>query len=193
MPLSVDPVQGSGDRYVPQRGPAAFADAGYCGHSFNQGLLRFHDSVSGPNFRQLCFDAFPELRKIDRQADVLAFDWNGKQYLTAKVKGEKDPMLLVADIALGSVETLAPVTAFAAVLKEPNMPEFFSGEVYDQWRAAVGRPEDGLTFTDCVEYTTPFWLGGEDDLTNLQLIDMDVSWTVGAQMLAQARATGQLS
>jgi len=193
MALRVDPVNGSGGRHVPRRGPSSFADAGYCGHSFNEGLLRFHDSVSASIFRQVCFQALPEVHSYDRNADVLAFDWNGKQYLTAKVKGQKSIMVLVADIAAGTVEALAPVEVFAAILKQPDVGEYFSGSLYDEWRAAVGKPGSGLAFTDCVEYTTPFWLGGPDSIDNMQLTDMDVSWTVGAQLRAQARAAGKLS
>ncbi|MDR1441183.1 MAG: DUF1851 domain-containing protein [Bifidobacteriaceae bacterium] len=185
MALVVDPVQGDGGTWVPRRGPRVFADAGYCGRSFNQGVLRFHDSTTGPNYRGLCFDAFPELSAIDRRADVLAFDWNGKQYLTAKVRGQKQVMILVADLGTGSVEPLSDVSTFAGVLKEPNMAEYFSGDLYDEWRNAVERPEAQLAFTDCVEYTMPLYLGGLDSIENLQLIDLDVSWTIGAQIRSQ--------
>ncbi|MDR0283891.1 MAG: hypothetical protein LBI33_03245 [Propionibacteriaceae bacterium] len=188
MALIVDPVQGTGTRHVPRRGPTSFADAGYCGRSFNEGVLRFHDATTAPNFRDLCHEAFPELRRLDRKADVLAFDWSGKQYLTAKIAGSKDLTILVADIGTGTLETLATVAEFAVVLKMDNMRDFFNAEAYDQWRTHVGHPDDGLAFTDCVEYTTPLWLGGEDDPTNMQLIDMDVSWTIGTQLLTQTRA-----
>jgi len=188
MTLIVDPVHGEGTRHVPLRGPASFADAGYCGRSFNEGVLRFHNAATAPNFRQMCFEAFPTLSQIDPKADVLAFGWNGKQYLTAKVSGNKDIMILVADIGTGTLETLAPVATLAAVLKMDNMGDFFDAPLYDEWRKLVGRPHDGLAFTDCVEYTQPLWLGGEDELTNMQLIDMDVSWTIGSQLLSQIQA-----
>ena len=135
----------------------------------------------------------PELNRMDRKADVLAFDGNGKQYLTAKVSGSCDLMVVVADSAAGSVEPLASVQTFAAVLKADNMPEYFGGDIYDQWRVAVGKPDAGLAFTECVEYTMPLWLGGQDDITNLTLIDMDVSWTVCAQARQQAQAAGALA
>jgi hypothetical protein len=191
MTLIVDPVHSEGSRYVPRRGPKAFADAGYCGRSFNQGLLRFHDAATAQNYRQLCFEAFPQLRRMDARADVLAFDWNGKQYLTATLSNEPGVAVLVADLATATVERLATVEEFAAVLKLDTMADFFDGGLYDEWRTAVGRPGEGLAFNDCVEYTIPLWAGGVDEIANLQLIDLDVSWTIGAQLLINARTAGE--
>jgi hypothetical protein len=185
MALTVDPVNGDAGRYVPRRGPASFADGGYCGRSFNQGVLRFHDATTGPNYRELCFAAFPELASIDPDADVLAFDWHGRQYLTALPNGVGDVQVLIADIGAGTLEILVGVVEFAAVLKMDNMRDFFDGQLYDQWRASVGRPGAGLAFTDCVEFTMPLYLGGAETVDNLQLIDLDVSWTIGAQLKVQ--------
>jgi hypothetical protein len=189
MALIVDPVEGAGGKWTPRRGPSAFADAGYCGHSFNQGLIRFHDAQTGPNYRALCHQAFPELRDLDRKADVLAFDWHGRQYLTAKIKGESDLQIVMADIGTGTLDVLVSTTQFAAVLRLDNVADYFDGELYDQWRAAVGHPDAGLAFTDCIEYTVPLYLGGDETLDNLTLIDLDVSWTVGAQIRAQTPRT----
>ncbi|MGC3993922.1 MAG: hypothetical protein QM779_07430 [Propionicimonas sp.] len=185
MALKVDPVQGAGGRHVPRRGPASFADAGYCGRSFNEGVLRFHDAQTGPNYRELCFEAFPELATVDADADVLAFDWHGRQYVTAAVAGTPDVQVLILDVCAGTIERLAGVAEFAAVLKLDNMRDFFDGDFYDQWRAAVGRPDGQLGFSDCVEFTVPLYLGGPETVENLQLIDLDVSWTIGAQLRAQ--------
>jgi len=185
MSLIVDPVHGSGGTYIPRRGPKSFAEAGYCGRSFNQGMLRFHDSETGPNFRKLCFEAFPELASLDKKADVLAFDWNGKQYLTAKLSGHKDLQVLVADLGSGTVEELASVAAFAAVLKLPEMDDYFGASLYDQWRERTGNANSALGFTDCVSYHLPLNLGGEDNIDNLRMVDLDVAWTLGAQIRRQ--------
>lgn len=188
MVLVVDPVQGNGGRYVPQRGPNDFADAGYCGHSFNQGLIRFHDSETGPMYRDAVFSAFPELKRMDRKADVLAFDWQGCQYLTASLRGERELMVLKADIGFGQLEPLAPISALAAILKAPDTARYFYGDRFDEWRALVGRPESQLGFTDCIDFQTPIFLGGADEAENMALTDMDVAWTIGGQLLAQARS-----
>jgi hypothetical protein len=187
MALRVDPVQGAGGVWVPRRGPREFADAGYCGRSFDEGMLRFHDAQTGPNYRELVFAGFPELGKIDRKADVLAFDWNGKQYLTAKVPGERDVQVLVADLGAGELSRLASVAQFAAVLKLDNVGEFFDVGLFNDWKQQVGEPDAQLGFSDCVEYQVPLYLGGADDVSNLQLGDMDVSWTIGVQIMNQKR------
>lgn len=188
MALIVDLVQGNGGRHVPRQGPSEFADAGYCGHSFNQGVIRFHDSQTGPMFRESVFAAFPEIKRMDRQAVVLAFDWQGCQYLTAKLRGERELMVLKADIGVGTLEPLAPVVTLAAILKAPDMQRYFYGERFDEWRALVDRPGSQLSFTDCVDFQVPLFLGGEDTAQNMQLTDMDVAWTIGGQLLAGTRS-----
>jgi hypothetical protein len=62
----------------------------------------------------LVFEAFPEVRRFDKRADVLAFDWNGKQYLTARPSLSKKVVVLVADLGTGSVGELATADEFAA-------------------------------------------------------------------------------
>ncbi len=38
---------------------------------------------------------------------------------------------------------------------------------------------------ECVGYQTPLFLGGVDATTNLEICDVDVYWTLSAQILAQ--------
>lgn len=121
MALIVDTVAGAGTEYSPRRGPKDFAQAGYCGRSFNEGLLRFHDTETAPHFRELAVQAFPQILKIDKKADVLAFDWRGNQYLTAKMAGQSDPVVLHADLATAELNMIASVPEFAAALTAPNV------------------------------------------------------------------------
>ena len=187
MAFTRDSMHGKRGRHVPSRGPAVFADNGYCGYSFNNGLIRFHDSTTAPIFRQYCFEMFPQLMSLDPQADVLAFDWNGRQYLTAQVDGKPDVMILRADLAADNLEQLVTVDHFAEVLENDDVSAFFDGDLYDQWRVSIGRPNKYVGFKDCIEYQVPFWLGGASDVSNLQRSNMDVCWGIGVQMREQTR------
>jgi hypothetical protein len=180
--LVIDPtVQGTGGVYVPEGATSAFADAGYCGRSFNSGLLRFHDSVSTPLFRAHVLTAFPDLEGTG--IDVLAFDWMGRQVLT---RGGS-PELLLADPAIGEYGEFLEVGMFSQVLKIDGAARAVEGELFAAWRAAAGAGERPLNFTDGVQYAIPLFLGGTHDAANLELIDLDVMWTITAQLIVRAQ------
>lgn len=180
--LVIDPtVQGAGGAYVPEGATSAFADAGYCGRSFNSGLIRFHDSVSAPIFRAHVFTAFPALASSG--IDVLAFDWMGRQVLTRAGSDE----LLLADPAIGEYGDFFEVGMFSQALKIDAAARAFEGDLFDAWRAAVGAGERPLNFTDGVQYAIPLFLGGEHSVENLELIDLDVMWTITAQLIVRSQ------
>jgi hypothetical protein len=68
------------------------------------------------------------------------------------------------------------------LVDEPDAAAAYS--FFAQWLAAGGvRPE----YDQCIGYKRPLYLGGSDDVTNLEAIDFDVYWSLSAQILAQVR------
>ncbi|WP_284978680.1 T6SS immunity protein Tdi1 domain-containing protein [Arthrobacter sp. fls2-241-R2A-200] len=58
---------------------------------------------------------------------------------------------------------------------EPSLlPSFFN-----KWR--LENPAD-LAFDECVGYKVPLFLGGDDELHNLELSDMEVYWSLMGQL-----------
>lgn len=179
--LIIDPgVHGTGERYVPEEFTPRFADAEYCGVSFNTGLIRFHDSVSGPAYREYVRSAFP---RLDPVCDVLAFDWSGRQIVT---QGES-PTLRLADPATGEASEWYSVDEFAAALKIDAGARALDGGLFDRWREFVGRPGAQLPWDGAVAYTVPLYAGGPEGVENLQFIDLDVLWYFTVQVLDQTR------
>lgn len=187
MALRVDPrVTGSGGTFTPAHVGPVFANAGYCGHSFNEGLLRFHDSESGPTFREHVRTAFPELIGVD--ADVVAFDWQGRQIVTTNQGDPSDPVLVVADIGRGEVGEFGLLSEFTGILREDDLvAQLFNEAFFKSWKESVGASGAGLSFTDCAAFSVPLYLGGQAEAANIELIDMDVNWTIGTQIWEQVR------
>lgn len=75
--LVLDAQEGrQGYPYVPRNFPSVLADANWCGASFNRGLLRIHDAVSGPDSAKDILKVFSG--RVSASADVIAFDWVGR-------------------------------------------------------------------------------------------------------------------
>ena len=189
MALTLDAgIDNGGGPYVPEGVPSVFADAGYSGHSFEGGLLRFHDAASGPQFRAYVRAAFPEI--ADPKVDVLAFDWQGRQIISIREKRSLgrwgDIELRVADLAAGKIFELSTIEEFAAVLKFDLAGRTFGESAYALFRGSNGVPDGVLAFDECVEYTHPLFLGGADDVSNMAVTNTAVYWSVVGQLRAKS-------
>lgn len=118
MTLRVDPSSRDGVPCGPEGAPSAFADAGYCGASFNEGLIRFHDAASAGAIRESVMDAFSA--EVAGTLDVLACDWMGRQIVTVTGGGD-DPVLHVADIGRGQVSAWMRWTQFCAAVQDGSI------------------------------------------------------------------------
>jgi hypothetical protein len=187
MPLQRDQgVEGLGGPYVPAHVGRVFVDAGYSGGSFNNGLLRFHDAESGPALREHVLAGFPELKR--GKADVVAFDWHGRQVVALKQGFRREAKLVLADIGRGTVEDLADVSTFATgLLNDAVVDALFDQGPFEAWRAHAGEAGEALAFHDCVEFMVPVYLGGSESLENLNRVDMGVAWDLGVQIWSQVK------
>lgn len=152
----------------------------YAGCSFEGGLYRVHDASTGPLGLRVLHDAFPGSRE---RATPFAYDWLGRQFAvdTARLEGA-EPLILLLEPGTGQALEI-PLT-FARFheqldgLREPALANGFFLEWAEANPAAVP-----LAPTQCVGYGVPLFLGGEDVVSNLEIIDFDVYWTLCGQLL----------
>jgi hypothetical protein len=57
-------------------------------------------------------------------------------------------------------------------------------DFYEQWCSSGGKAP---TWGQCIGYKNPLFLNGGDVLENLEAIDMEVYWSIAAQLLARVR------
>lgn len=55
---------------------------------------------------------------------------------------------------------------------------------FKSWLGSGGKSP---AYDQCVGYKIPLYLGGNDEVTNLEISDFDVYWTLSAQLLTNAR------
>lgn len=158
--------------------PAALRRAaGGC--SFGGGLYRVHSTASPTEADAWVNEGFPE---FGGDLQCFGFDWLGRQFAVAGPRAGHEMVQLLEP---GTGEALDTLVHFADFhdqeLVDESEPALATG-FFGEWRAAGGADPG---FSQCVGYVRPLFLGGADDVSNLELFDIDVYWTLLGQMRAQ--------
>jgi len=151
----------------------------FAGCAFENGLYRLHDATTGPRCAALVNEAFPAFAA---RACPFAFDWLGRQFAldSGRLDGS-EPLVLLLEPGTG--EALEVPLSFAAFheqldeLREPALAAAF----FADWAAA--NPDCvPLASEQCAGYRVPLFLGGRDVVDNLEVSDIDVYWSLCAQL-----------
>jgi len=136
------------------------------------------------HFTRLASAAFPAL--ADR-IECFGADWLGRQFATDRGRIESgEPLVLMLEPGTGeALEIPVSVADFHAheLIEEADAVVALS--FFGDWVSAGGaRPG----YAQCIGYKVPLFLGGHDEIANLEMIDLDVYWTLTAQLLSKTRA-----
>lgn len=153
------------------------------GTSFAQGLYRLHTKSSARASNRLVQAAFPE---FGRRFTCFGYDWLGRQFALDSSRGLADD----AEILLfepGTGEALEIPVAFSQFHNMELVDyteEALARDFFSEWRRRGGSVPNA---SQCVGYRRPLFLGGKDDVANLELSDLDVYWIVMGQLRQQAK------
>lgn len=163
-------------------GYVEFADE-FAGASFAGGLYRIHDSVSGPKAKAWLQEVFPEFA---RRATPFAYDWLGRQFAVDRTRlADGQPLMLLLEPGTG--EALDIDASFVG-LHELELVEYpddaLAVSFYKEWRAS-GVDARPLERDECAGYKIPLFLGGEDEVENLEVVDLEVYLSFSGQLSSQ--------
>lgn len=152
----------------------------WAGASFGAGLYRIVSATTGPLLSGLVNDSYPDFAG---RAIAFSYDWLGRAFaidFARKANGE--PQILLFEPGTGEAleipHSLAEFHNQLGELAEPALAHSF----FREWSAA-NRQHLPLPLTSCVGYKVPLFLGGKDRADNLELIDLDVYWSITGQLL----------
>ncbi|MDB5708528.1 MAG: hypothetical protein JWL96_598 [Sphingomonas bacterium] len=145
------------------------------------GAYRLHRPEDVARFTDLAKGAFPNFAS---RIECFGVDWLGRQFATdrSRLLGGF-PQVLMLEPGTGAVlEIPFDQTSFheQELVEEPD-----AGVAYPfflEWLKSGGKRP---FYDQCVGYKRPLYLGGADDITNLEIADLDVYWTLAAQLLAR--------
>lgn len=181
--VTEDPALDQLDEVSP--GFAAFMRE-FSGVSFNNGLYRAHLISDIGQRTALCVEAFPPLENA-----VVCFssDWMGRQFAVDYTRPEGQKAILLCDSGTADVFEI-PYTFMefhdSALIDDEET--LLSSASYREWLDAGGRPP-GLQ--ECIGYKVPLFLNGEDALENLEVTDMEVYWSINAQIIARIQGRSE--
>ncbi len=152
----------------------------FAGRTFEGGLYRIHDSNSGPTAARAVVEAFPEF--ADR-ACPFAFDWLGRQFALDSGRRESgEPLVLLLEPGTGEA---LEVPRTLAGFHDEELVEYLDAALatgfFREWQKH--EPANRmLGFSECVGYRMPLFLGGSDSVDNLEVIDLEVYWSICGQL-----------
>lgn len=155
------------------------------GCSFNGGLYRVHNATTAALAQRFVGDAFPAYAT---RTACFGFDWLGRQFAVDHAGGvPNDPAVVMFEPGTGEVlEIPVPFSRF----HDEELVDFadaaLAREFFDAW-ASMGPDSLPLPFDRCVGYRIPLFLGGRDIQENLEVIDIDVYWTITTQLRSQTK------
>jgi hypothetical protein len=157
----------------------------YAGCTFENGLYRLHDSVTGPQAAGWVATAFPG---YEHRACPFGYDWLGRAFCvdSSRIQGGEFLILLV-DLEEGECyEIPASFHGFHDDVLVNQSEAALVASLFSEW-AAVNPGKIPLKRSECVGYKVPLFLGGEDNPGNQEVTDLDVYWTLTGQLLANTR------
>jgi hypothetical protein len=157
----------------------------YSGVAFNSGLYRIHTVDSAKKWNSIVGEAYP---KFKNRIMCFSYDWLGRQFALDRERRNEEGEPLVLMMELGTGEALEIPATFLSFHNEELVDytdAALAENFYYKWLNSAGR---NLSPNECVGYKIPLFLGGEDIISNLEIIDIEVYWGICGQLLNKVKS-----
>ena len=153
------------------------------GASFDRGLYRIMLPTEREQWTAPLSEAFPQ---FVRRSSVFAYDWLGRIFAIDSGRQEKDGcgVLLLEPGTGGALEIPCGIRSFHEEVLIHDREAPLAASFHAQWLEQGGKIPSRK---QCVGYKKPLFLSGVDLVSNLELVDMDVYWTVSSLLIRKAR------
>lgn len=153
----------------------------FAGCTFDNGLYRVNTLAVAESAAEWCGGLVPAL---SGKLFCFAFDWLGRALAIDLREGSGRQVVMVDPGGGDVLESEMPLLDFhesAMVSDDPLARPF-----YEEWLGSQS-DVDRLSPDECAGYRVPLFLGGEDEADNLELIPLDVYWSISTQLYQGVR------
>lgn len=154
------------------------------GKTFNQGVYRVLRPDQLADAKEAMERVFPEFRG---RIEPFGFDWLGRHFALDRRRIENGKaQVLILEVGAGeAMQIPASVAEFHNVELVEYADDALSLPFWSRWRE--GNPA-ALAHSECVGYQVPLFLGGADDLPNLEVMDLSVYVEICGQLRNKTRS-----
>lgn len=158
---------------------------GLGGVTLDDGFYRFHGEASARRSEQACAAL---IGGFEGRFRCFAVDWLGRELAVDTRPGRRQEVIIVDPGAAEYLTTSTVLDDWHDAVADPEADPL-AWTFYQEWRAANPSFRD-LAFDQAIGYRVPLFLGGEDEVANLEVTDREVYFEVCTQ-LALARQVNQ--
>lgn len=156
----------------------------FAGVTFGGGLYRVHKLDEIEKWDKIVTEAYPEFKG---RIHCFGYDWLGRQFAIDKKRVRNNqPLILMFEP--GTADVLEIPCTFEE-FHELEITEYhdacLASTFYNLWREEVDNND--IETSKCVGYKIPLFLGGADDISNLELCDIDVYWTLCSELIRKTK------
>jgi hypothetical protein len=153
------------------------------GSSFRGGLYRTVSFASLTLWDQRIATAYPD---YEGRVTCFAYDWLGRAFALDWNRLEAaEPGVLMFELGTGyALQVPRNLESFHELELTDFAEQALALSFFEHWLDSGGRAP---AQDECIGYRKPLFLGGEDELSNLERVDLDVYWHVVGQLAAAAR------
>ena len=157
--------------------------AKFGGASFQDGLYRIIHPAELDEWQERICSALPE---FEGRITCFGFDWLGSTFAIDSGRLE-DGQNGVVMFEPGTGEALE-IPANLVTFHDSGLLEFGEAALaisfYEKWRASGGAAPN---YDQCIGYKKPLFLGGSDEVDNLEPSDLDVYWHIIGQLIRKTK------
>jgi len=147
------------------------------------GAYRPHRPEDVQRFTALAAEAFPSFAT---RIECFGSSWLGCQFATDRARVERGEKLVLL-LEPGTGEALEIPATFASFHDEELFQHADAALALSFYRDWLKAGSVAPTYAQCIGYQRPLYLGGADNLSNLELADFEVYWSLASQLLAKVR------
>lgn len=157
--------------------------ARFSGTTFGDGLYRIHTPESAAASNDFCARL---IRGFAGRMYCFGFDWLGRNLAVDLWGGDGEGLVVLVEPGAGELlESEVELTPFHDEVLVAD-PTGLAAGFFDEWRSA-NPGFDRLAFDQCVGYKVPLFLGGDDEVHNLEVVPYDVYWELCVQLRTGTR------
>ncbi|MBR4670414.1 MAG: DUF1851 domain-containing protein [Butyrivibrio sp.] len=146
------------------------------GKRFGEGLFNSFSMENVSKWTEIIDEAYPAFKGLYK---AFGYDWLGRCF---GIDLRKDTFGNVLMFEIGTNDVLEIPCSFENFLNE-EIPLYsdacLAKSFYDEWKNFSGKE---ISYGRCAGYKIPLFLGGEDNVNNLEDSDMEVYWSVLTQV-----------